>query len=134
MTGVGPWSLAMHTFESIDRTFRSDPLTSFDVRLGRNSSIVVVRDPRLISHVLRDDRGYAKLENSPFRALAGSSPFTEYERAEHLAARKLADLLPDAHRSIGFLHKVDYLREFRQYPPTLLLGAFDYMRSQNFET
>ena len=26
-------------------------------------------------------------------------------------------------------HKVDYLRVFRQYPPTFLLGAFDYMRA-----
>jgi hypothetical protein len=25
-------------------------------------------------------------------------------------------------------HKVDYLRVFRHYPPTRLLGAFDYMR------
>ena len=26
-------------------------------------------------------------------------------------------------------HKVDLLREFRNYPPTVLLGAFDYMRA-----
>jgi hypothetical protein len=25
-------------------------------------------------------------------------------------------------------HKIDYLREFRSYPPTVLLGAFDLMR------
>ncbi|MFD9889721.1 hypothetical protein ACFWY9_10285 [Amycolatopsis sp. NPDC059027] len=25
-------------------------------------------------------------------------------------------------------HKIDYLREFRKFPPTLLLGAFDLMR------
>jgi hypothetical protein len=27
------------------------------------------------------------------------------------------------------LHKVDFLREFRRYPPTTLLGAFDLMRT-----
>lgn len=26
------------------------------------------------------------------------------------------------------LHKIDYLREFQPYPPTLILGAFDWMR------
>lgn len=28
----------------------------------------------------------------------------------------------------NYLHKIDYLREFRAYPPTVLLGAFDFMR------
>jgi hypothetical protein len=28
----------------------------------------------------------------------------------------------------GYPHKIDYLREFRSYPPTVLLGAFDLMR------
>lgn len=28
----------------------------------------------------------------------------------------------------NYLHKIDFLREFRRYPPTTLLGAFDLMR------
>lgn len=30
----------------------------------------------------------------------------------------------------GHTHKIDYLREFRSYPPTVLLGAFDMMRAE----
>ncbi len=31
-------------------------------------------------------------------------------------------------------HKVDYLRQFRDYPPTLLLGIFDLVRSRDVES
>jgi hypothetical protein len=40
----------------------------------------------------------------------------------------MVDVLPDSVLPQS-PHKVDYLRVFRQYPPTLLLGAFDYMRA-----
>jgi hypothetical protein len=30
---------------------------------------------------------------------------------------------------LAFSHKIDYLREFHNYPPTLVLGAFDLMRA-----
>jgi hypothetical protein len=44
------------------------------------------------------------------------------------------DALAMAHVLYGtrlpiYPHKVDFLREFRAYPPTVLLGAFDYMRT-----
>ena len=35
-----------------------------------------------------------------------------------------ADRLPD------YLHKVDFLRDFRDYPPTMLLAAYDLQRKQ----
>lgn len=34
----------------------------------------------------------------------------------------------DGTRLPNYPHKIDYLREFRDYPPTVLLGAFDLMR------
>jgi hypothetical protein len=30
----------------------------------------------------------------------------------------------------NYPHKIDFLREFRDYPPTVLLGAFDLMRQR----
>lgn len=35
----------------------------------------------------------------------------------------------DGTRLPNYPHKIDYLREFRDYPPTVLLGVFDLMRS-----
>jgi hypothetical protein len=40
----------------------------------------------------------------------------------------MATVLPDGLRPYS-PHKIDHLREFQQYPPTLLIGAFDYMRA-----
>lgn len=50
------------------------------------------------------------------------------DRVGTLDVLTMAEVLPDSavpHSP----HKIDYLRVFRLYPPTLLLGAFDYMRA-----
>jgi hypothetical protein len=50
------------------------------------------------------------------------------ERANTFDALAMAQVLYGDHIP-NYPHKVDFLREFRQYPPTVLLGAFDYMRA-----
>ncbi len=30
----------------------------------------------------------------------------------------------------NYPHKIDFLRDFQDYPPTMLLGAFDFRRAQ----
>jgi hypothetical protein len=51
------------------------------------------------------------------------------ERVGTMQAIFLAEQLHhDGTRVPDYPHKVDFLREFRQYPPTVLLGAFDFMR------
>jgi hypothetical protein len=37
-------------------------------------------------------------------------------------------LLPNGKNLPDYPHKIDFLREFRKYPPTLLLGIFDVVR------
>jgi hypothetical protein len=36
----------------------------------------------------------------------------------------------DDTRLPDYPHKIDFLREFRDYPPTVLLGSFDLMRQR----
>jgi hypothetical protein len=50
------------------------------------------------------------------------------ERLGTNQAIAMADFLSAG--SFDYVHKVDYLRVFRAYPPTVLLGAFDYVRSR----
>ncbi|TWP45973.1 hypothetical protein FKR81_37770 [Lentzea tibetensis] len=42
----------------------------------------------------------------------------------------MVQVLPNYEALPDYLHKFDFLREFRNYPPTLLLGAFDLMRAR----
>lgn len=49
------------------------------------------------------------------------------ENTSTVDALAMTETLPTL---LAFPHKIDYLREFHNYPPTLLLGAFDLMRAR----
>lgn len=52
---------------------------------------------------------------------------------EHVGTMQAILMAEQLHRDgstpPNYPHKIDYLREFRDYPPTILLGVFDLMRS-----
>jgi hypothetical protein len=50
------------------------------------------------------------------------------DRVGTLDVLAMVEVLPESALPHS-LYKVDYLRVFRQYPPTLLLGGFDYLRA-----
>lgn len=50
------------------------------------------------------------------------------DRVGTLDVLTMVDVLPESALPHS-PYKVDYLRVFRRYPPTLLLGAFDYLRA-----
>lgn len=51
------------------------------------------------------------------------------ERVGTMEAIFMAEQLHhDGTRLPNYPHKIDFLREFREYPPTVLLSAFDLMR------
>lgn len=51
------------------------------------------------------------------------------ERTSTLDALVMAEVI-GIHERPWLVHKIDYLRDFRDFPPTVLLGAFDWMRYQ----
>jgi hypothetical protein len=79
---------ALRTFSAIDHEFRSGPSHVSELRIGRRASLVVLRDPVLVGRVLRDSRGFHKIGNSPFQAVAAGTPFTSYGDDEHLPIRR----------------------------------------------
>lgn len=50
---------------------------------------------------------------------------------ETLGALEMVKALDGVQPLTNSIHKIDYLRQFRTYPPTVLLGAFDLMRWLN---
>lgn len=51
------------------------------------------------------------------------------DRVGTVDAILMVQVLPGRSGAPQHLFKIDYIREFRQYPPTLLLGAFDAVRA-----
>ena len=51
------------------------------------------------------------------------------ERTSTPDALVMAEVI-GSHERPWLVHKIDHLREFRDFPPTVLLGAFDWMRYQ----
>lgn len=51
------------------------------------------------------------------------------ERAGTMQAIVMVEVLPNSDAFRAYPHKVDLLREFHRYPPTVLLEVFDLVRT-----